>query len=155
MDLVGPRPERPEFTPLLSREVDGYMQRLLVRPGVTGLAQINLPPDSDFDSVRRKLVLDLDYIRAAGPGLDARILCWTALRLVGLKGLTTRYLGLSRKVVLPTEREPQHASPADTAIRLGTVDTVEIPHHGKGHSHNGSSHNGTSHMLTAQAVKPR
>ena len=101
MDLVGPRPERPEFTQVLAREVDGYLDRLVVRPGVTGLAQVNLPPDTDLDSVRRKLVLDIDYIRTASVGLDFRILCWTALRIVGLKGATTALLGLGRVVEEP------------------------------------------------------
>jgi lipopolysaccharide/colanic/teichoic acid biosynthesis glycosyltransferase len=68
MSLVGPRPERPEFVELLAEEVPGYLDRLMVKPGITGLAQINLPPDTDLDSVRRKLVLDREYawFRALG-----------------------------------------------------------------------------------------
>ena len=60
MSLIGPRPERPEFTHSLAREIPGYMHRHIVRPGITGLAQVQLPPDSNLDSVRRKLVLDLE-----------------------------------------------------------------------------------------------
>ena len=86
MALIGPRPERPEFTQLLARQLPGYLDRLQVRPGITGLAQINLPPDTDLDSVRRKLVLDLEYIRQAGAWLDLQILACTALRLVGCSG---------------------------------------------------------------------
>ena len=53
MSLVGPRPERPEFVRVLAEAVPGYRNRLAVRPGITGLAQINLPPDSDVVSVQR------------------------------------------------------------------------------------------------------
>ena len=56
MSLVGPRPERPELIPTLARSIPGYRHRLEVRPGVTGLAQIQLPPDTDLDSVRRMTV---------------------------------------------------------------------------------------------------
>ena len=47
MSLVGPRPERPEFVQVLTEAIPGYRSRLGVPPGVTGLAQLNLPPDSD------------------------------------------------------------------------------------------------------------
>ena len=52
MSLVGPRPERPEFVPQLEQAIAYYRARLLVRPGVTGLAQVQLPPDTDLESVR-------------------------------------------------------------------------------------------------------
>jgi hypothetical protein len=86
MSLIGPRPERPEFVVVLAEEIPGYMNRLAVLPGITGLAQINLPPDTDLDSVRPKQILDLDYIRTAGPWLDLRMLLCTLLRLVGISG---------------------------------------------------------------------
>ena len=46
MSLVGPRPERPEFLAQLERALPDYRQRLTVRPGVTGLAQVQQPPDT-------------------------------------------------------------------------------------------------------------
>lgn len=99
MSLVGPRPERPEFVSLLVKQIPGYLNRLAVMPGITGLAQINLPPDSDFDSVRHKLVLDLEYIKHAGPLLDIRMFLCTSLRLLGLSGdLAMRIMGLRREV---------------------------------------------------------
>ncbi len=84
MSLIGPRPERPEFVPELERELPGYWQRLAVRPGVTGLAQVQLPPDSDLTSVRRKLAHDLYYIRHLSPWLDVRLLFCTAFYALGL-----------------------------------------------------------------------
>jgi lipopolysaccharide/colanic/teichoic acid biosynthesis glycosyltransferase len=84
MSLVGPRPERPEFLAWLEQSVPGYRDRLRVLPGITGLAQIQLPPDSDLDSVRRKLALDLHYIRNCSTSLDLRILMCTAFHVTGI-----------------------------------------------------------------------
>ncbi len=84
MALVGPRPERPEFVPHLERAVPRYRERLLVRPGITGLAQIQLPADTDLASVRRKLAYDLYWIGHQGPWLDLQILLATACKLCHL-----------------------------------------------------------------------
>jgi lipopolysaccharide/colanic/teichoic acid biosynthesis glycosyltransferase len=81
MSLIGPRPERPEFVPQLEKAIPLYHGRLLVRPGVTGLAQIQLPPDTDLDSVRLKLAYDLYYVRKVGFWFDLRILLGTLLKL--------------------------------------------------------------------------
>src|SRR4030081_2548574 len=62
MSLVGPRPERPEIVADLVREVPRYRERLAVPPGITGLAQVQLPPDEHTDGVRRKVAVDLRYI---------------------------------------------------------------------------------------------
>lgn len=97
MALVGPRPERPEFVQTLARSIPGYMDRLLVRPGITGLAQINLPPDTDLESVRRKLALDLEYIGCASLGFDLRIVGATLLRLLAVvNGFGPGLFGLRR-----------------------------------------------------------
>ena len=84
MSLIGPRPERPEFLPELERALPGYRKRLGVRPGVTGLAQVQLPADSDVTSVRRKLAYDLFYIRRLSPWLDLRLLLSTPLYALGI-----------------------------------------------------------------------
>jgi len=77
MSLVGPRPERPEFVVQLEWQLDNYRQRLNVRPGITGLAQMLLPPDSDTESVRIKLMHDLYYVRNMSLLLDLKILLHT------------------------------------------------------------------------------
>jgi lipopolysaccharide/colanic/teichoic acid biosynthesis glycosyltransferase len=84
MSLIGPRPERPEFLPELEAACPGYRERLAVRPGVTGLAQVQLPADTSVDSVRLKLAYDLYYIRHLGPRLDLALLVCTALYALGL-----------------------------------------------------------------------
>ncbi len=108
MALIGPRPERPEFTQRLAVAIPGYLDRLSVRPGITGLAQINLPPDTDLESVRSKLAVDLAYVRDGSVSLDLRILACTFLRLFGIKGpRVTRLMGLERAASLP---QPPHAA---------------------------------------------
>lgn len=84
MSLVGPRPERPEFIPQLERFLPNYRERLLVRPGLTGLAQVQLPADTDLESVRRKLAYDLHYIQRLGFWLDLRILISTGLKMTAV-----------------------------------------------------------------------
>ncbi|HMF12114.1 MAG TPA: sugar transferase [Gemmataceae bacterium] len=93
MSLVGPRPERPEFVPKLERIIPHYRDRLAVLPGLTGLAQIHLPPDSDLESVRRKLAFDLHYVHARSTWLDLRILAATFCKFFlpfGLHGILFR-----------------------------------------------------------------
>lgn len=81
MSLIGPRPERPEFVPQLEKAIPRYRERLLVLPGVTGLAQIHLGPDTDLASVERKLAFDLYYIRQVGFWTDARVFLATAIHV--------------------------------------------------------------------------
>jgi lipopolysaccharide/colanic/teichoic acid biosynthesis glycosyltransferase len=84
MSMVGPRPERPEFVPGLQQAIPNYAGRLLVRPGITGLAQVQLPPDTDLNSVRRKVHYDLYYIRQLTFLLDLRLMVATALQCLGV-----------------------------------------------------------------------
>jgi lipopolysaccharide/colanic/teichoic acid biosynthesis glycosyltransferase len=78
MALIGPRPERPEIISRIERQVPDYRRRLEVRPGVTGLAQMRLPADSDLESVKLKLAHDLYYIRNVSIIMDLRIAACTA-----------------------------------------------------------------------------
>lgn len=82
MSLIGPRPERPEFIQHLQWQVPRYSERLMVKPGVTGLAQLLLPPDSDTEGVRRKIQCDLYYVRYLSPWMDARILIQTGFMFI-------------------------------------------------------------------------
>src|SRR5262249_41022157 len=84
MSLVGPRPERPEFVSQLEQVIPHYLERLNVPPGITGLAQIQLPPDTDLESVHRKTKCDLYYVRHISLWLDLRILLCTPLHLMGI-----------------------------------------------------------------------
>lgn len=81
MSLIGPRPERPEFLAKLEKAMPHYRRRLLARPGITGLAQVLLPADTELDNVREKLPFDLYYVRHANPWLDLRIALATILYL--------------------------------------------------------------------------
>ena len=77
MALVGPRPERPEFVETLSQQIPYYRQRLAVKPGITGWAQINHKyGDTELDAMI-KLEYDLYYIKHVAPALDAYIIFHT------------------------------------------------------------------------------
>lgn len=107
MSLVGPRPERPEIAGKLELVIPGYRDRTCVRPGITGMAQIQLPADSHVGGVRRKLAYDIHYARRVGPGLDARILAGTALKLLGIDfGEIGRLLALPRRKVVLGDHPP-------------------------------------------------
>lgn len=77
MAIVGPRPERPAFVRALSDELDGYLIRHRVRPGITGWAQVNQKPDQTLDDVRRKLTYDLEYLERRSIAFDLRIMMQT------------------------------------------------------------------------------
>ncbi|MDZ7619805.1 MAG: sugar transferase, partial [Patescibacteria group bacterium] len=102
MSLVGPRPERPEFVCVLEEALPGYRNRVTVSPGVTGLAQLYLPPDTDLCSACRKLTLDLEYVRTATLGMDLRLLLSTFLRLPKLPlRLVLRLVALPAECAAP------------------------------------------------------
>ncbi|MBI2300525.1 MAG: sugar transferase [Armatimonadetes bacterium] len=81
MSLIGPRPERPEFVSQFARLVDGYTDRLWVKPGITGLAQVRQGYDRDLDDVRRKLDHDREYIYRRSLWMDLAI-CWATLKVM-------------------------------------------------------------------------
>jgi exopolysaccharide biosynthesis polyprenyl glycosylphosphotransferase len=78
MSVVGPRPERPEFLEKLADEVPYWARRHLVKPGITGWAQIHAGYAADVDSSTEKLAYDLFYLRHRGILLDLAIVLKTA-----------------------------------------------------------------------------
>jgi hypothetical protein len=127
MSMIGPRPERPEFVKKLARAVPQYMERLKVLPGITGLAQVNLPADDSLESVVRKVIIDCEYIENGSASLDFRIFICTALRMMGLRhGRAPRWLGLEYQFA--TRSQSLH----DT-LELSLDDTViGVPAHSNG-----------------------
>lgn len=77
MSIIGPRPERPEFVSNLSREIFDYQKRLKVSPGITGLAQVRHTYDATLRDVRKKVKLDLLYIKRMCFLTDFRIMLST------------------------------------------------------------------------------
>ncbi len=81
MSFVGPRPERPQFVEQLEDQLPYYAERHMVKPGITGWAQINYPYGASIEDARHKLEYDLYYAKNYSPFLDLLILLQT-LRVV-------------------------------------------------------------------------
>lgn len=77
MSLVGPRPERPEFMRELSSHIPNYLDRLGLKPGLTGLAQVVNGYDNEMEGFRRKVAYDLLYLRNCCLTNDLKILLRT------------------------------------------------------------------------------
>ncbi|MCK4631876.1 MAG: sugar transferase [candidate division Zixibacteria bacterium] len=86
MSLVGPRPERPTFVKDLSEKVDQYSRRLEVKPGLTGLAQVESGYDSSVVTVAEKVKYDLEYIDNWTIWNDIRIILKTVIVVFTGKG---------------------------------------------------------------------
>jgi len=81
MSFVGPRPERPEFVANLEEKLTYYAERHMVKPGITGWAQVNYPYGASLEDSRHKLEYDLYYVKNYTPFLDILIILQT-LRVV-------------------------------------------------------------------------
>jgi len=86
MSMVGPRPERPEFTGSLSKNIPYYDLRNLVKPGLTGWAQVKYPYGASEEDALRKLEYDLYYIKHQSIFFDFNILIRTVLTVLERKG---------------------------------------------------------------------
>jgi lipopolysaccharide/colanic/teichoic acid biosynthesis glycosyltransferase len=151
MDLIGPRPERPIFVDKFVEEIPDYAERLAVLPGVTGLAQINLPPDETTDCVRRKLALDLEYIQTATFSLDLRILACTALRMMGIRhGHAVNLFKLNRSThYIEPIIETQDSNIAATSPAMSAIFAANS----NGYYHNGNGNgNGNTPKPHLQTV---
>jgi lipopolysaccharide/colanic/teichoic acid biosynthesis glycosyltransferase len=88
MSIVGPRPERLYFVNDLEQSIQFYSRRLIIKPGITGWAQIKYKYDESIDDVREKLRYDLYYIENMSILLDLKILVQTLLVGIRKKHLT-------------------------------------------------------------------
>ncbi|MCD4760845.1 sugar transferase [bacterium] len=77
MSFVGPRPERPKFVEQLKKEIPFYNERHLIKPGLTGWAQINYPYGASVEDAKQKLQYDLFYIKNQSVALDISIILKT------------------------------------------------------------------------------
>lgn len=86
MRLIGPRPERPEFVELLTKSVPFYQSRHLVKPGITGWAQVKYSYGASVNDSAEKLAYDLFYIKNRSFKLDFEILLRTLWVVIKAKG---------------------------------------------------------------------
>ncbi|WP_347175229.1 exopolysaccharide biosynthesis polyprenyl glycosylphosphotransferase [Polaribacter uvawellassae] len=86
MSLIGPRPERPEFVSDLEEKIPFYAIRHIVRPGLTGWAQVNYPYANTIEEQETKLRYDLYYIKEKSSFLDFKILIKTVSTVLFFKG---------------------------------------------------------------------
>ncbi len=86
MSLVGPRPERPEMIKEINSRIPNFNQRLRIKPGITGLAQVRYSYGASFKDAARKLDYDLLYIKKMCWLLDFRIIYWTLGRALTGEG---------------------------------------------------------------------
>jgi exopolysaccharide biosynthesis polyprenyl glycosylphosphotransferase len=93
MSIVGPRPERPEFIEMLEAAVPFWNRRLLVKPGVTGWAQVQCGYAADCDEMADKLSYDLWYLRNRSLAVDV--------------GICVRTVGLQLRALLPGSASPR------------------------------------------------
>jgi len=86
MSIVGPRPERPEFVTSLTRDIPFYGQRHVVRPGLTGWAQVYYTYGASVEDALEKLQYDLFYIKNMSLGLDCFVIAKTLKTVIGREG---------------------------------------------------------------------
>jgi len=86
MGFVGPRPERPEFVPWLSEKIPYFDLRHMIRPGLTGWAQVRYGYGSTLEEAREKLEYDLYYIKHMTLGLDLLIMFETVKTILRRRG---------------------------------------------------------------------
>src|SRR5262249_53346289 len=136
MRIVGPRPERPEFIDELAQRIPNYRDRLRVHPGITGLAQINLPADDSLESVFKKTIVDCAYLKGASAMLDLRILICTALRMLGIRhGRAPRWMGVEYRFADALGVQDAAISSDLDAILAGEEFRVEVAARGSSFAH--------------------
>ena len=86
MSLIGPRPERPEIDEMLTQKVPNYKLRYLVRPGLSGWAQVNYPYGSSVEDTKMKFSYDMYYIKNFSTFFDVLILLETIRLIFNFRG---------------------------------------------------------------------
>ena len=86
MGFVGPRPERPEFVPWLAEQIPYFNLRHMIRPGLTGWAQVRYGYGATLEEAREKLEYDLYYIKHMTLGLDLLIMFETVKTIIRRQG---------------------------------------------------------------------
>jgi sugar transferase (PEP-CTERM system associated) len=86
MGFVGPRPERPEFVKWLASEIPFYELRHMIRPGITGWAQVRYQYGASLEETRQKLEYDLYYVKHLSLGLDLLIMFETIKTIILRRG---------------------------------------------------------------------
>jgi lipopolysaccharide/colanic/teichoic acid biosynthesis glycosyltransferase len=87
MSLVGPRPERPFFVNELRTKIKDYTTRFDVKPGITGLAQVEHKYDESIEDVSKKVTYDLNYIRNWTVLQDIKIIAKTVTVVLSARGM--------------------------------------------------------------------
>ncbi len=82
MSLVGPRPERPQIMTKLIEDIPRFPERLQVKPGITGIAQIYCGYDETIDDAREKLRYDLLYVKNSTFKNDVQIMLKTLWMII-------------------------------------------------------------------------
>lgn len=86
MSLIGPRPERPEFVTMLEEELPFYAIRHVVKPGLTGWAQVMYPYAHSVEDQHKKLMYDLYYIKERNLLMDLKIVIKTISTILFFRG---------------------------------------------------------------------
>ena len=106
MNVVGPRPEQPKIFTELAAQIEDYRARQSVLPGITGMAQVELPYDQSVDDVRLKVSRDLAYIRAESFWTDLKIMVSTIPVMIFRRAAAKRAM-----VPVPVRRPSQRMGP--------------------------------------------
>jgi hypothetical protein len=104
MSFVGPRPERPHFVAELQEKIPYYSQRLVVKPGITGWAQVRYGYGATVEDAIEKLQFDLYYIKNMSFFLDMLIILSTAHKVLFAKVALQTNAKEGRKTVAPQDK---------------------------------------------------
>jgi lipopolysaccharide/colanic/teichoic acid biosynthesis glycosyltransferase len=134
MTLIGPRPERPEIVPHLQRRYPTYRKRLQVKPGLTGLAQMRLPADTELAAVRMKLAHDFYYVDHVSLLMDLRIAISTGMYFLAevsriWSRLAVRSEGEAISRLLEIAPIPEHDASDQDDIELPEPILTHSPRH--------------------------